>query len=77
MDLKEDVIISYGSPQKPVACFYVEGSCVHVNARIHRFSKNLEHTSKLKAPEVYVKQVASCAPKILDFPVENVVAAAT
>ena len=60
-----------------MACSYVADSCVHVNARMHRFSKNLEHTSKLKAPEGYVKQLAYCALKILDFPVQNVVAAAT
>ena len=32
------------------------------------FTKNVEHTSKLKAPEGYVNQVAYCALKILDFP---------
>ena len=60
-----------------MACFYVEGSCVHVNASMHRFSKNLEHTSKLKAPEGYVKQIAYCALKILDLRLQRVVAAAT
>jgi len=60
-----------------VACSSVDGSCVHFNARMHRFYKNLEHTSKLKAAEGYVKQVAYCALKILEFPVQNVVAAAT